>query len=175
MTDSSAIELKEDVVVVASEPDPAVKSRKRIGATIGMASFIGIIVIVIIVTVLTIKSPESEISPIKSSRKLDCLPKSRVQSTKNDKKLCEDKKCVYDLKSVSDGSPACYYNIDSLKYKLVNQIDTKLGVKYRIENIQSKYNVDVEFEFLSEDVFRFKVKKKKKMIKWPILFCFFSS
>ena len=121
--------------------------------------------IAIIVTVLVTKSSENIIGDetlpnIKSTKRLDCLPKSRLYNSSQDEKLCLDRKCIYDLDtSKLYNSPACYYNTNNLRFRLSKTEETNLGKKYTIKSITFNYDVIVEFEFLTQEVFRFKLSK----------------
>ena len=123
---------------------------------IGLATVVGILTIAIIVVALTIKDPiANEIVGSNVSRRIDCLPKRSLYLQSNDEETCRVKNCIWDLTS---GAPDCYYDVNNLKFKLKSKIETKLGTSYTISSINYDYDVLVQFEYLTENVFRFKVK-----------------
>ena len=120
-----------------------------------------IIVIATIVLSLTLNGSNETRKPdkfIREEERLDCMPKARFYPSSKDEDMCLKKNCLYDSSKTTSNAPKCFYDILNMKFRHLGFENTKLGEIHHIEStFGKKVRLQVTFEFLNNDVFRFKV------------------
>jgi hypothetical protein len=98
------------------------------------------------------------------SARVDCLPelKSLPFNDTNYVNNCTAKKyCKYQPISGMSDVPACYYVKEKLKLNLISEWPNDLGKSFVVERddtlARNKYQLRFDFEYLEDDVLRFKV------------------
>jgi hypothetical protein len=135
----------------------------RTNIIIGLIILAAVIILtIIIVLAVTLSNKNKKTEDYNVNDRVDCLPWMRTNNLITIENECNklSYSCIFNPVYSSDNrfvAPACFYNKNNLKLKIVNQQDTKFGISYLLaDQIESNF-LRLEFEFLDDQTIRFKV------------------